>query len=291
MAFTIEKVTIDDEQVDTELRHLIKTAFNEASLLPPGRLAANVKSNASRQSYFLVAKESNAIIGCNAFIANDFTFNDVSYIGYQSCWSATHPAYQGKGIFVSIINEAKKILREEGAGFIYGLANDNSHNIFVNKLGFKEISSIVTRIVNFPLLKNKYANKVIIDGSDVCQINEEQVYSHKALQFPTEIKKIAYNNSWVWGKLIIKTKFGIKIPAFYVGGFHLANETDLEYLIAEIFRQYNILFIQVLSCGTNNINPLFKGWKSAKVNPFIFYNLNMPAVKHFNIMFGAIDIF
>ena len=194
MNLTIKIVNIDDEQVDTELRHLIKAAFNEPSLLPVGRLAANIKSNASKQSFFLVAKENNTIVGCNAFIANDFILNGISYVGYQSCWSATHPDYQGKGIFVTLITEAKKLLTEQGGGFIYGVANNKSHHILINKLDFKEIPSLIKRIFNLPLLKTKCANDINIDNIDVCLVNEEQVFVHKALQFPTEIKKITYNN-------------------------------------------------------------------------------------------------
>ena len=117
MDITIETVNIDDEHVDFELRHLVKAAFIETALLPAGRLAGNIKSNASRPGFFLVAKENNTIVGCNAFLANDFTVNNMPYVGYQSCWSATHPDHRGKGIFAGIINEAKKKLKDEGSGF------------------------------------------------------------------------------------------------------------------------------------------------------------------------------
>jgi len=291
MDLTIEIVNIYDEAVDIELRNLIKAAFNSASLLSPGHLADNIKSNATKPSFFLAAKQNGKIVGCNAFLANDFTLHDVAYVGYQSCWSATHPDHWGKGIFAAIINEAKKILKDDGAGFIYGLANDNSHSIFVKKLGFREIPSVVTRIPNIPFLKKFYIQKTGIDNTDVCRINEEQVKEHKAFQFPSQVRSFRYNNSWVWGKLVNKVRFGIKIPAFYAGGFYLEDENDLQYLVAKIFNSHKILFIQVLSCGTNNITPLIKGWKPSKMNPFIFFNLNMPSFKHFNIMIGAIDVF
>ncbi len=291
MDFTIEIVNIYEKHIDWEIRNLIKAAFNDVNLLPAGHLSANIKSNASRPGFFLAAKLNGAIIGCNAFLANDFILNDDPYVGYQSCWSATHPDHRGKGIFAGIINEAKKILKKEGAGFIYGLANDNSHSIFVNRLGFQEIPAVVTRILNFPFLKNIYLQNANIDNIDVCFINEKQVQEHKALQFPAEVKTFSHNNSWVWGKLINKVKFGIKIPVFYAGGFYLADKKDLKFLITKIFNSGRVLFIQVLNCGSHNLNPLFKGWKPSKMNPFIFYNLNMPPAKHFNITLGAIDIF
>ena len=291
MNFTIEIVNIYDDRIDFELRKLIRAAFFEVSLLPAGHLAGNIKSNASKPSFVLAAKINGIIVGCNAFLANDFTLNNNSYIGYQSCWSAIHPDHWGKGIFSGLINEAKQILKKDGAGFIYGLALDNSHTILINKLGFQEIQSVVIRIPNLPFLKTFFVQTADIDKADVCCIDEKQVKEHKALQFPTEVKTFSYNNSWVWGKLINKVKFGITLPIFYAGGFCLADKNDLKYLIAKIFKANKVLFIQVLNSGSNNLNPLFKSWKPSKMNSFIFYNLNMPPINHFNISLGAIDIF
>lgn len=291
MALKIEIANIYEEKTDLELRNLIKAAFQSNKLLSPGYLAANIQSNASKASFFLVAKENEKIIGCNAFLANDFTLNNSHYVGYQSCWSAIHPEHQGKGIFVAIINEAKRILKDDGAGFLYGIPNDNSLPIFTKKLSFTETPSIVKRIFNTPFFRQLNLNPKNIDTANVCAINEQQVKAHKSIQFPSEVKTFGHNNSWVWGKLLHKKKLGIKIPVFYVGGFYIKEEKDLKKLLSKIFRAHNVLFIQVLSNKTHNLTPLIKGWKNPKMNSFIFYNLNIPEFIHFNVMIGAIDIF
>ncbi len=292
MSFTIEIVDIYEPTVDLCLRQLIRYANNAEFLLPAMFLAANLNSKASKPSFFLAAIAEGEIIGCNGFLANDFYLNGQAYIGYQSCWSATHPRHQGKKVFSSIIQEAKRLLKEQGAGFLYGIANDTSHPIFTKKLGFTEMDSWVLRIMNFPFSRKPAINNAIsLPTEGVCRIDEQQVLEHKRLQYPGEVKQVSYNNSWLWGKLLHKKKFGTRWPVFYVGGVQLQSGKDLEGLIEKLFEQHHPLFVQFFSCAGNTFNPLLKGWKHSKMNGFIFYELNMPVPDHRNLMIGVLDIF
>lgn len=291
MSYTIKIADINSPGIDLALRNLIKAANNSPDLLPEKCLAANLDSNASKPGFFLVAEENNEIIGCNGFLANDFILNGINYVGYQSCWSATHPAHQGKNVFTTIINEAKKILKAQGAGFLYGIANNRSNPIFTGKLDFVETASLVLRIPDIPFVKHLYFTEKLLHNNSACIIDEAQVQKHKAAQFPSAVKVIRYNDSWLWGKLIHKRKIGFKLPVFYVGGVHLATEKDLQGLVSGVFKANKVLFIQLFSCKTNSFNILLKGWKRSKMNGFIFYNLNMPEFEHFNLMIGPLDIF
>ncbi|MBL0181925.1 MAG: GNAT family N-acetyltransferase [Chitinophagaceae bacterium] len=292
MHYQIKIVDINHPGIDLALRELIKAANNSSDLLPEKFLAKNLSSNASRPSFFLVAEENDEMIGCNAFLANDFLLNGVSYTGYQSCWSATHPDHQGKKVFTSIINEAKKILKEKGAGFLYGIANDRSNPIFTKKLGFSETGSIVLRIPNIPFFRQAYFdNDAVLGNDNACVIDEQQVKEHKMQQSPSDVKVIHFNNSWLWGKLQYRKKLGIKLPVFYVGGVYLAAGKDLNGLVSGIFSSHKVLFAQFFSCETNTFNVLLKGWRKSRMNGFIFYNLNMPAFTNLNLMIGVLDIF
>ena len=175
--------------------------------------------------------------------------------------------------------------------FIFRFSKKNTNQEVFKKLGFTETPSIVKRIFNLPFFSQPSLTLQSIDKLSVCAINEQQAKEHKAIQFPSEVKIVEHNNSWVWGKLIHKKKFGFKILVFYAGGFFIEEENDLKILLSKIFKAHNVLFIQLLSCETHNLTPLIKGWKRSKMNGFIFYNLNMPEFTHFNVMIGAIDIF
>lgn len=291
MGFTIEIANMDHAATELELRLLVKSAFRSASLLPDRYMLNNIASHASRQSFFLVAKAGNEIIGCNAFLANDFTLDGKPYVGYQSCWSATHPAHQGKGVFMAIIDAAKKILREEQAGFIYGVANDNSHPIFTKKLGFSEIPAVIARIPNTPFTRQLYIGDSNSNTAGCCIINEQQVMAHKFSQSPSAIKKLTINGSMIWGKISQRKKLGIPLSVFEIGGIELVDAKDLPLLIKNIFKTYSVSFMQVLSPVTNSRNSLFKKWKPSAMNGFIFYPLAIPSFTHFNLMGGAVDVF
>lgn len=292
MNYTIEIAEINDENVETEIRTLIKAAFQTTAMLPANYLSNNIQSNSSQPGFFVVAKENGKIIGCNGFLANDFILNDKPYVGYQSCWSAIDPFYWGKGIFTEIINEAKRILINKGAGFLYGVPSENSLPAMVEKLNFSETPSLILRIPNIPIIRSFFFKKATLDKNNVCSIDEQQVAAHKAAQYPAEVKSFQFNKSLVWGKLVKKIKFGIKFPVFIVGGLQLDKETDLKFLLDEINKAHTVLFFQLISCESNSNNALFRNWKKAKyLKGFVFYNLTMPPFKHFNVMIGAIDVF
>lgn len=205
MSYTIKIADINDPETDLAIRNLIKAAYNDVDIFPEKFLASNIQSNASKPSIFLAAQTDNKIIGCNAFIANDFILNGKEYLGYQSCWSVTDPRHQGKGFFSSLINEAKKILKSAGAAFIYGIANKRSNPIITKRLGFIETPAQVLRIPNIPFIRQLYFTKKSLQNiNDACFINEEQVMEHKLMQFPSTVKTIKYNDSWLWGKLVRK---------------------------------------------------------------------------------------
>ncbi|HMI78920.1 MAG TPA: GNAT family N-acetyltransferase [Ferruginibacter sp.] len=292
MNYTIKIVDINDPVIDLAVRHLIQLVYNMPDLLPENHLAANLQSNASAPGFFLAAIENDKIIGSTAFLVNDFLLNGNMYTGYQTCWSVVHPDYQGRNIFTSMINEAKKILKVQGAAFLYAISNLKSSKTFVNKLQFSAMPSWFLRIPNIPFVRQFYfAKRPGQNDQDACIINEEQVKEHKATQFPSAVKVVKVNESWLWGKLIIKVKFGIKVPVFYVGGIHLAEPKDLKDLISRIFKFHKVFFIQFFSCDSNSFNNMLKGWKRSKLIEFNFYYLNMPAFKHFNMMIGPLDVF
>ncbi len=291
MDYTISPVDLRDPAIELELRNLIMLAFETPGMIAENHLQKNISSNASQPSFFLAAIENGKIIGCNGFIANDFTLNGKQYVCYQSCWTAIHPEHQGKKLFVNIINEGKKILTERGAGFLFGLGNNKSHPILVKKLGFVETPAMLCRIPNIPFFKQLFLTVEARPQQDVCSIDEEQVKEYKIAQYPAQAKVIRYNESWLWGRLSRKKKYGINIPYFEVGGIQLSKENDLGPLLSEVFRFTHAWFIQIISCQSNTVNVLVKKWKRANMNGFVVCPLNMPEFKHFNVMIGAIDVF
>jgi len=298
MSYQIEVVDLKDPEVDEQMRNLMKDAFGTDQLIPPGHLYKNTFApGSSKETVFLAAVEDNRIIGCNGFMATDFVRNGQTVSCYQSCWSATHPKHQGRKIFINILNEGKRLLKEREAGFIYGVPNNNSHPIFINKLGFKEIPSVMVQIPNIPFIKNFYfdtpANNSIqnFKKNSFC-IVEKQIAGLKKGMGDDDIIEISKNNSYLWGKRKEKkTRFGITLNYFYVGGIELENATDMELILQEIFSNHRVHYLQIVSCQNNLYNSLLKKWKSTVMNGFIFFELNTEPIENVNLFYGAIDVF
>jgi GNAT superfamily N-acetyltransferase len=62
--------------------------------------------------------------------------------GLLSLNTATHPDYQGRGLFTTLAEQAYAQGREAGYGFVIGVANANSTPGFLRKLGFQHVARL-----------------------------------------------------------------------------------------------------------------------------------------------------
>ena len=294
MSYEIVSIDLKDDKLDEELRSVIRKAFNLEEPLKKGHLYLNTFAKKSKeQTLFLAAVENRKIIGCNGFIANDFEINKKIISCYQSCWSATHPDHQGKRVFVNIQEEAQKILRNRGAALIYGLPNDNSRPIFVNKLGFSEIPCLMLQIPNIPYIRNLFnrnLNSNKVRESSVIKADEKQIADLKK-NLNKDIIEIEINKSYAWGKLEKKEKFGISMNYFYLGGLEVEALEDYPLLMKEVFNLPS-KYVQIVTCQSNLNNEFFNFWRrTKKINPFIFKYLNIDKPDNINFMYGLVDVF
>jgi GNAT superfamily N-acetyltransferase len=66
----------------------------------------------------------------------------------KGCWSlntATHPEFQGKGLFVQLAEKTYEDAAIEGCSFIVGVANQYSSHGFIRRLGFSNLGHLVTQ--------------------------------------------------------------------------------------------------------------------------------------------------
>jgi GNAT superfamily N-acetyltransferase len=76
---------------------------------------------------------------------------DVSYGGTQlrACWSlntATHPSYQGQGLFVKLANMTYELAKGAHCLAVIGVANQNSVQGFVRRLGFAHLGHVTVAL-------------------------------------------------------------------------------------------------------------------------------------------------
>ena len=295
MGYEIKKINIFDSKIEVELLELFKEAFGHTTVFPKDHIAKTMFVNNST-SFILAAVEDGRIIGCNGFIETDFFYNDKNCKGYQSCWSATHPKHQVRKIFITILLQAIDNLKEQGAAFIYGLPNNASYPIFIKKLKFKEIDTNILRIPNIPVItdlwfKKKYDSNILSYHTDCFLPQENEIYNLKCNMTNDLPLFFTHDSSIAWGKIRKITKYGITLNLFYMGGIHLSNPRDMKIIIKKIMSHTAVSYVQIIFAKTNRYSTLFNGWKKAKINPFIFFDLTTTIVNDINLSYGAIDVF
>lgn len=73
-------------------------------------------------------------------------FDGVETPALLSLNTATHPDYQGRGLFTRLAEHTYEAGASEGAGLVYGVANANSTPGFVRKLGFQLVQPLESRV-------------------------------------------------------------------------------------------------------------------------------------------------
>lgn len=288
--YTIRQIDVNNPLIGAALENLYNKSFGKAVSIE--KIIANTSSNAKLPTLYIAAVNGEKVLGCVIFISNDFILNERSITCYQAAWGATDSEYAGKNIFISIIEYAKKELSIKGCGFIFGVPNNNSKPILINKLGFREDNMLQIKLFNLPGLryKNLIYKNIRINNANTCQIIEQQVIGRKENEYKV-IRVNAENGSFLWGKIEYKNKMGIRIPYFYVGGIQLSRASDLKQLISLTFKKNKIAYIQIVINYSHTYVSLIKNWSIASMNGFIVYDLQGISYNHLNLFYGAIDVF
>jgi GNAT superfamily N-acetyltransferase len=81
-----------------------------------------------------------------ACIPSEIELHGVTVRSLLSLNTATHPKYQGKGLFTKLAGMTYELGLRRGYTVVYGVANANSTPGFVRKLGFQQVGSLEARI-------------------------------------------------------------------------------------------------------------------------------------------------
>jgi hypothetical protein len=110
------------------------------------------------------------VVGYDAFIGNElaghyvtipvvYLLNGEPKKGLLSLNTATHNKHQGKGLFTKLANKTFELAASMGYEFVIGVANQNSTNGFLKKLGFYLIAPLDVKIGTGKInLENECAN-------------------------------------------------------------------------------------------------------------------------------------
>lgn len=161
--------------------------------------------------YMCVAIDNGSIVANYTVSPTRIAHNGKVLKAALSLNTMTHPAYVGKGLFVTLAKHLYDNLTQDGFSLVYGFPNYLSNRTFVSKLGWRDIYEIPTlellidesKIVNAVALKrelplNCHKNNLNSDESyevfkDLSYLNWRYIHSpnNKYMILATK------DNSWV----------------------------------------------------------------------------------------------
>ncbi|HVX50606.1 MAG TPA: GNAT family N-acetyltransferase [Chitinophagaceae bacterium] len=121
---------------------LLKESLGE-STIPKSEKLWNWKHEQSPfgKSFVLVAEEDQKIVGVRAFMRWDWQFGDRVFKAVRAVDTATHPEYQGKGIFKKLTLQQIELCKLEGIDFVFNTPNEQSRPGYL-KMGWIQLGKI-----------------------------------------------------------------------------------------------------------------------------------------------------
>ena len=101
--------------------------------------------NAFGPSYMWVATDGDRIVGLRAFMRWEFARRDEVLRAVRAVDTATHPDYQGKGLFTAMTMHGLDAIRDDGIDFVFNTPNDKSRPGYL-KMGWREVGQLPVAI-------------------------------------------------------------------------------------------------------------------------------------------------
>lgn len=125
-----------------EIVEVLKASLGEQDL-PLSEEIWNYKhvNNPFGRSLVLVAVENGIIAGVRAFMSWKWQYLNKTYLSYRAVDTATHPDFQGKGIFKRLTLKALELATQQGDQFIFNTPNEQSRPGYL-KMGWETVDKL-----------------------------------------------------------------------------------------------------------------------------------------------------
>jgi hypothetical protein len=138
-SFSVRQMRSQDE---LQVLSLMETALGWRSHDPNADLFAwKHRHNPFGRSPAWVAVDGDLIVGFRTFMRWEFATPKGAVRAVRAVDTATHPRYQGRGIFASLTLHAINELADEGVAFVFNTPNDKSRPGYL-KMGWKVVGHL-----------------------------------------------------------------------------------------------------------------------------------------------------
>lgn len=296
--YEIKPVNMSDSVVRSQVAELANLVFSFKCSQDKILLNTDTESSIAPTLYLGAFQGAN-LIGFSSFISHDLLYNGRIVNCYQVTWGMVRPKQEGKMIFVSLINEAKKLLYERGAGFIFAYPGANSYQILVRLLRFRPSPVAKVNVPAIRLNAGNYFSSCNEDRSflfkDSYLQNDGQLIKLKKKEYGDEIQVLGqeYQNL-IWGRLRTRKAGPLNLRYFSVGGMIINDPLRMPDLFYQLIKKQSILFVQFIFNHSNRYIRFFRKVETAaQTEPFVVFNLNASTSSEtaFNFMAGIKDVF
>ncbi|QYA26044.1 GNAT family N-acetyltransferase [Gramella sp. MT6] len=116
------------------------------------------------KSLVLIAEFEGKIVGVRAFMRWEWKKNNETFKAYRAVDTATHPEFQGKGVFKRLTLTALKYAENEGGDFIFNTPNSQSKPGYL-RMGWVEVGRLKVSLLPvfssiFKSNSHKYTQKI-----------------------------------------------------------------------------------------------------------------------------------
>jgi GNAT superfamily N-acetyltransferase len=154
MELVYKQVQVDDESL-VRYSTLLNHVFGKGDTYGKEYIEWLYKHNPHGTVVGFDAYDADILVAHYVTVPVCYTLNGKKIKGLLSLNTATHPDYQGKGLFTKLAAKTYEYAAQNGFEFVIGVANQNSTHGFLKKLGFKLISPLDVYLVLGNSIKNK----------------------------------------------------------------------------------------------------------------------------------------
>ena len=244
-----------------EIIRVLKLSLGEADL-PLSEAIWKYKhiDNPFGKSLVLIGEDHGKIVGVRAFMKWEWQKGDRVFSAFRAVDTATHPDFQGKGIFKKLTLEAVKIGKENLSNFVFNTPNVQSRPGYL-KMGWEQVGKV--QVALQPAYKSFWKLR-------------DPKKEYQVVNMASSIEKISLCNSWN-RQLGLKQKFFTPKSAEFLSWRYENNplqqyevfSTPNLYIAAYIKKRKNIKELRIAECIFNDdlsslkeVRRLLKGWSS-----------------------------
>ena len=265
------------QEVDIpEIVKVLKASLGEQEL-PLSEEIWNYKhtSNPFGRSLVLVAEENGIIAGVRAFMCWKWQYLNKNYLSYRAVDTATHPDFQGKGIFRKLTLEAVKKGKELSYNFVFNTPNDQSRPGYL-KMGWQQVGKVQVALRpalnSFWKLKNPPLNyKTTISASPsekllLCTAWNTKLELREKLFTPKSPEFL----SWRYENNPLQQYEVISTPTLYIAAYIKKRKNINELRIAECIFNEDSNFMkevqQILNKWSSKLGAQVITWSPKVLN-------------------------